>query len=171
VKLPELHQDDMSNPEIKAIKAAMKANKDLRMHKRYQAVLMHLHNVSSKDISKLLSDVRFLLSITTLILITKVGLTVWRSDTLPGVRDSSHPNRNSKSIKPLSSRRLPMLAFRQDELDFTDHPKMDRAGIWHCLFRSWDSRTAVSVGTTVHNAYLYTRQGRSTQARSVRTRI
>ena len=54
MKLPELLQDDMSNPEIRAIKAAMKANKELRMHERYQAVLMHLHNVSSKDISKLI---------------------------------------------------------------------------------------------------------------------
>ena|GEM_PF-883267 len=53
MKLPELLQDDMSNPEIRATKAAMKANKDLRMHERYQAILMHLHNVSNKDISKL----------------------------------------------------------------------------------------------------------------------
>jgi putative transposase len=44
----------MNNPEIMAIKAAIKANKDLRMHERYQTILLDLHNVSKQDISKLI---------------------------------------------------------------------------------------------------------------------
>ncbi|WP_108995133.1 hypothetical protein [Paenibacillus agaridevorans] len=51
-KLPKLLQEDQNNPEIQAIKAAIKANKDLRMHQGYQAILLDLHGVSKKDIRK-----------------------------------------------------------------------------------------------------------------------
>lgn len=54
MKLPKLLQEDQNNPEIWAIKAAMKANKDLRMHERYQAILLDLHSVSKKNISKII---------------------------------------------------------------------------------------------------------------------
>lgn len=54
MKLPKQLQEDMKNPEIVAIKAAMKANKDLRMHERYQTILMDMHGVSKKDISKMI---------------------------------------------------------------------------------------------------------------------
>jgi putative transposase len=54
VKLPRLLEEDLNNPEILAIKAAIKANKDLRMHERYQTILLDLHSVSKKDISKMI---------------------------------------------------------------------------------------------------------------------
>lgn len=47
-------QEDMNNPAIQEIKAAMKANKDLRMHERYQTILMHLYGVSNKEISTII---------------------------------------------------------------------------------------------------------------------
>lgn len=54
MKLPKLLQADQNNPEIQAIKAAIKANTDLRMHERYQTILLDLHGVSKKDISKII---------------------------------------------------------------------------------------------------------------------
>ncbi|MDF2814678.1 MAG: hypothetical protein K0Q81_878 [Paenibacillus sp.] len=54
MKLPRLLEEDLNNPEILAIKAAIKANKDLRMHERYQTILLDLHSVSKKDISKMI---------------------------------------------------------------------------------------------------------------------
>lgn len=52
MKKPKLIQEDMNNPAIREIKAAMKANKDLRMHERYQTILMHLHGIPNDEISK-----------------------------------------------------------------------------------------------------------------------
>src|ERR671923_136117 len=54
MKTPKLIQEDMNNPAIREVKAAIKANKDLRMHERYQTILMHLHSVSKKEISTLM---------------------------------------------------------------------------------------------------------------------
>ncbi|CAM4247796.1 helix-turn-helix domain-containing protein [Paenibacillus alkaliterrae] len=54
MKLPKLLQEDQNDPEIQAIKAAIKANKDLRMHERYQTILLVLHGVSKKDTSKII---------------------------------------------------------------------------------------------------------------------
>lgn len=54
MKKPKLLQKDENNPAIREIKAAMKANKDLRMHERYQTILMHLHDVSNKEISTII---------------------------------------------------------------------------------------------------------------------
>jgi putative transposase len=53
MKQPKLIQEDINNPAVREIKAAMKANKDLRMHERYQTILMHLHGVPHDEISKL----------------------------------------------------------------------------------------------------------------------
>ena len=39
-----LHADDI-NPEIQAVKAAIKLTKDKRMFERYQAIWMYLHGV------------------------------------------------------------------------------------------------------------------------------
>lgn len=54
MKLPKILQEDQNNPEILAIKAVIKENKDLRMHERYQTILLDLHGVSKKDISKII---------------------------------------------------------------------------------------------------------------------
>ncbi|WP_080832873.1 hypothetical protein [Cohnella massiliensis] len=54
MKLPKLLQEDQNNLEIQAIKAAINANEDLRMHERYQTILLDLHGVSKKDISKII---------------------------------------------------------------------------------------------------------------------
>jgi transposase len=54
MKTPKLIQEDMKNPAIGEIKAAMKTNKDLRMHERYQTILLHLHDVSNKEISTII---------------------------------------------------------------------------------------------------------------------
>lgn len=54
MKLPRLLQEDQNNPEVQAIKAAIKENNDLRMHERYQTILLDLHGVSKKDISKII---------------------------------------------------------------------------------------------------------------------
>jgi transposase len=54
MKLSKLLEEDRSNPEIMALKAAIKANKDLRMHERYQTIMLDLHGVSKKDISKII---------------------------------------------------------------------------------------------------------------------
>jgi transposase len=43
-------QDDQ-NPEIQAIKAAMKATKNKRMFERYQTILLHLHGVKYDQIA------------------------------------------------------------------------------------------------------------------------
>jgi len=51
MKTPKLIQEEINNPAIREIKAAMKANKDLRIHERYQTILMHLHGVPNKEIS------------------------------------------------------------------------------------------------------------------------
>ena len=48
---PKLMQENMNNPAVQEIKAVMKANKDLRLHERYQTILLHLHDVSNKEIS------------------------------------------------------------------------------------------------------------------------
>lgn len=45
-------QNDAKDPAIQEIKAAMKRNKDLRMHERYQTLLMLLHGYSHEQISK-----------------------------------------------------------------------------------------------------------------------
>lgn len=45
-----LHADDI-NPEIQAVKAAIKSTKDKRMFERYQAILMYLHGVKYDRIS------------------------------------------------------------------------------------------------------------------------
>jgi transposase len=52
MKTPKLIQDDMNNPAIQKIKAAMKDNKDLRMHERYQIIIMVLRNEPYKRISE-----------------------------------------------------------------------------------------------------------------------
>lgn len=44
--------EDETNPAIQEIKAAMKGNKDLRMHERYQTILMMLHGDPYAQISK-----------------------------------------------------------------------------------------------------------------------
>lgn len=53
MKKPKLIQEDVLNPAIQEIKAAMRTNKDLRMHERYQIILMHLHGVPHDEISKI----------------------------------------------------------------------------------------------------------------------
>lgn len=54
MKLPKLLQRDQNNLEIQGIKAVIKANKELRMHERYQTILLDLHGVSKKSISKII---------------------------------------------------------------------------------------------------------------------
>lgn len=51
MKLSKQHQVNINNPAIQDIKAAMKANKDLRMHERYQTILMYLQGIHHKEIS------------------------------------------------------------------------------------------------------------------------
>lgn len=53
MKTPKLIQDDFNNSAIREIKAAMKENKDLRMHERYQTILMVLHKIPYKEISRI----------------------------------------------------------------------------------------------------------------------
>jgi transposase len=53
VKRPKLLKEDQNNPEIQAIKATITANKDLRMHERYQTILLKLHGVPKEDIVKM----------------------------------------------------------------------------------------------------------------------
>lgn len=48
-----LVQNDIDSPEIQEIKGAMKANKNLRLHERYQIVLMILYGTDFEEISKL----------------------------------------------------------------------------------------------------------------------
>jgi transposase len=51
MKNSKLIQEELNNPAIQEIKAAMHANKDLRMHERYQTILLKLRGVSNNDIS------------------------------------------------------------------------------------------------------------------------
>lgn len=53
MKLPKQLEDDGNNPAILEIKAAMKTNKDLRMHERYQIILLVLHGENYTQISKI----------------------------------------------------------------------------------------------------------------------
>lgn len=50
---PKLILDDIKNPAIQEIKAAMKGNKDLRMHERYQIMIMVLRAEPYQKISEL----------------------------------------------------------------------------------------------------------------------
>lgn len=45
--------NDNNNVAIQEIKAAIKANKDLRMHERYQTILLFLHGEHYEQISKI----------------------------------------------------------------------------------------------------------------------
>lgn len=53
MKLPKQIQGDNNNPAILEIKAAMKTNKDMRIHERYQSILMYLHGEQIVQISKM----------------------------------------------------------------------------------------------------------------------
>lgn len=53
MKLPKQLQYDQKNPEIQALKATMKDNRDLRMHERYQIIVMVLRGEPYKTISEL----------------------------------------------------------------------------------------------------------------------
>lgn len=44
-------REDNQNPEIQAIKMAMRETKNKRMFERYQAILLHLHGVTYDQIS------------------------------------------------------------------------------------------------------------------------
>ena len=46
---------DKDCPEIQKIKQQIRENKDLRMHERYQTILMHLHDAKYAVISKIVS--------------------------------------------------------------------------------------------------------------------
>lgn len=84
MKLPELLQEDQNNPEIQAIKAVIKANKNLRMHERYQTILLDLHGVSKKDISKIIG--RSLATVYNYI-------NAYRQEGIPGLRIETAPGR------------------------------------------------------------------------------
>ena len=53
MKKPERIQDERNQAVIKEIKAAMKANKDLRMHERCQLILLYLRGNIYQEISKI----------------------------------------------------------------------------------------------------------------------
>ncbi len=51
MKRPSINiKDDVKYLEIMKLKAAIKENKDLRMHERYQTILMYLHGMPPKEI-------------------------------------------------------------------------------------------------------------------------
>lgn len=47
-----IHKQDNQNPEIQAIKAAMKQTKDKRIYQRYRVIYLHLKGYANRDISK-----------------------------------------------------------------------------------------------------------------------
>lgn len=53
MKLSKQLQNDTNHLAIQEIKAVMKANRDLRMHERYQTILMVLHGDHYEQISKI----------------------------------------------------------------------------------------------------------------------
>ncbi len=53
MKLSKEFNEDQKIAAILEIKAAMKVNKDLRMHERYQTILMALYNKDYEQISKI----------------------------------------------------------------------------------------------------------------------
>lgn len=53
MKQPSQINLDKDSPEIQKIKQLIHENKDLRMHERYQTILMHLHDAKYAVISKI----------------------------------------------------------------------------------------------------------------------
>jgi len=53
MKMPKQILDDQKNPKIQELKAAMKVNKDLRMHERYQVIVLFLRGESYKRIHEI----------------------------------------------------------------------------------------------------------------------
>jgi transposase len=51
-KIDEILEQDNQNPEIQAIKAAMKQTKDKRMYQRYRVIYLHLRGYTNRDIAK-----------------------------------------------------------------------------------------------------------------------
>ena len=51
-KVDKIHEQDNQNPEIQAIKAAMKKTKDKRIYQRYRVIYLHLKGYTNRDISR-----------------------------------------------------------------------------------------------------------------------
>jgi transposase len=52
-KIDKIFEEDNKNPEIQAIKAAMKGTKDIRMYQRYRVIYLHLKGHTNRDIAKM----------------------------------------------------------------------------------------------------------------------
>lgn len=53
-KVNKIFEADNNNPEIQAVKTAIKKSQDKRMYQRYMVILYHLKGYTNKDISKML---------------------------------------------------------------------------------------------------------------------
>ena len=51
-KIDKIFENDNQNPEIQAIKAAMKQTKDKKMYQRYRVIYLHLKGFTNRDIAK-----------------------------------------------------------------------------------------------------------------------
>jgi putative transposase len=51
-KMDKIFEKDNQNPEIQAIKAAMKKTKDKKMYQRYRVIYLHLKGKTNRDIAR-----------------------------------------------------------------------------------------------------------------------